>query len=350
MSKPWTLVTGASGFVGSRLVRALVDRGERVRAFVRPGSSLRHLEGYAPDQVSLAFGDIMIEHTVYRALAGCERMYHVASNYKMWDTKPERILRPAIEGTRASLRAAQRRGLAKVVVTSSVAALGSEAEPTEMDEEHAFNIEDAETYIRSKKEAYDITREMASELPLVAVMPTGIVGPGDWKPTPTGAGIIKYLTFPGIMRFPVTAGGLNLVDVDDVVSGHILAMEKGTPGESYILGGENVTLTQMFTYLSDVTGLPRPGKPQRLGLVKLMGRAMEVGARFSAGDPPLTYRMARDYACSYIWVTSKKAETELGYTHRSARESLFRSVRWYLEHGYLNASAARQIRLTVQGV
>ena len=106
----------------------------------------------------------------------------------------------------------------------------------------------------------------------------------------------------------------------------------------------------MFTYLSDVTGLPRPGKPQRLGLVKLMGRAMEVGARFSAGDPPLTYRMARDYACSYIWVTSKKAETELGYTHRSARESLFRSVRWYLEHGYLNASAARQIRLTVQGV
>ncbi len=349
MSKPWTLVTGASGFVGSRLVRALVDRGERVRAFVRPGSSLRHLEGYTPDQVSLAFGDIMIEHTVYRALAGCDRMYHVASNFKMWDTKPDRILRPAIDGTRATLRAARHRGLEKIVVTSSVAALGAEPEPLEMDEEHPFNLADAETYIRSKKEAYDVTLEMASELPLVVVLPTGIVGPGDWKPTPTGAGILKYLTFPTLMRFPVTSGGLNLVDVDDVVSGHILAMEKGTTGESYILGGENVTLGQMFSLLSDVTGLPRPGKPQPHGLVKLMGRAMELGARISASDPPLTYRLARDYACSYIWVTSKKAETELGYAHRSAREALARSVRWYLAHGYVRGDAAQQIRLTVQG-
>jgi len=152
------------------------------------------------------------------------------------------------------------------------------------------------------------------------------------------------------MRFPVTEGGLNLVDVDDVVLGHILAMESGSPGESYILGGENVTLSQMFTYLSDATGLPRPGKAQPHGLVKLMGRAMEMGARFSSGDPPLTYRMARDYACSYIWVTSEKAETQLGYTHRSARDALTRSVRWYLEHGYLRPDIAQQIRLTVQGV
>ncbi len=345
MSERWSLVTGASGFVGSRLVRALVARGVRVRAFVRPGSNLRFLSGYSPEQVSLAFGDITIEHTVYRALAGCDRLYHVASHFKMWDSKPERILGPALEGTVAVLKAARARQLAKVVVTSSVASLGVTREPSELDETATMSLRDPEVYIRAKKEALDATMAFASELPLVAVLPSGIVGPGDWKPTPTGAGLLEYLNFPRFLSFPTTVGGLNLVDVDDVAAGHILAMEKGVPGERYILGGENVTFQQMFQGLSDVSGLPSPAKPISSRFIPLVGRLMEVKARLFGGDPPITYRLARDYATSYIWVTSQKAERDLGYTHRPARQALERAVRWYLEHGYVKPTAASHVRL-----
>ena len=150
MGEMWTLVTGASGFVGGHLVRKLVERGERVKAFVRAGSNLKYLEDLPQDRFRLAYGDILVEHTVYRALASCNRMYHVASNFKMWDRDPDQILEPAIEGTRATLSAARKRGLEKVVVTSSVAALGVSVEPEPMDEEHEFNLADPETYILSK--------------------------------------------------------------------------------------------------------------------------------------------------------------------------------------------------------
>ena len=119
MGEPWTLVTGAAGFVGSRLVKLLIERGQRVKAFVRPGSNLKMLQGFPADRLWLAFGDITVEHTVYRALAGCDRLYHVASNYTLWDSRPERILDPAVKGTRATLTAAHKRELRKIVVTSS---------------------------------------------------------------------------------------------------------------------------------------------------------------------------------------------------------------------------------------
>lgn len=342
------LVTGASGFIGSRLVKRLVERGHNVRAFVRPGSNLRYLLGFADNQVSFAYGDITIAHTVYRALHGCSQMYHLASNYRMWDRRPERILIPALEGTRAVLNAARARNLEKVVITSSVGALGAERDSVEMDERHPFNLTDAEIYVQAKKHAHDAALSMAKDVPLVLVLPSGVVGPGDWKPTPTGEGIIKYLKFPTLVRFPVTRGGLNLVDVDDVAEGHIQAMESGRLGESYILSGENVTYAQMFTLLSDVTGLPRPGKPLPSALVKWTGRLMELSALLTATEPDLTYRLARDYATSYLWVTSKKAEKELGYTHRPARTALSRAVQWYLAHGYIKAGSTRPIRAVPQ--
>ena len=135
MSEDWVLVTGASGFVGSRLVKKLIERGEKVKAFVRPSSSLKQLSGYPAHRFKLAYGDITIGNTVYRALAGCDRMFHVASNFKMWDSKPERILKPAVEGTRHALQAAKQRGLNRVVVTSSCATLGATRSQEEMDEE-----------------------------------------------------------------------------------------------------------------------------------------------------------------------------------------------------------------------
>ncbi|MEZ4223455.1 MAG: NAD-dependent epimerase/dehydratase family protein [Polyangiaceae bacterium] len=342
----WILVTGASGFVGSRLVHALVERGEHVKAFVRAGSSLRQLQGLPADRCRIAVGDITVEHTVYRALADCDRLYHVASSFKMWDPHPEHILGPAVEGTRATLTAARKRGLEKIVVTSSVAALGTTSSSDSMDESHEFNLADPETYILSKYEALRVTEEMVDEgLPIVSVLPAGIFGPGDWKPTPSGQSILTYLKLGARMRPPVTEGGLNIVDVDDVVQGHMLAMDKGRVGERYILGGENVSFRQMFEALSEITGLAPPGSTMSGGSAQLMGRLMEWGARLRGGEPSLTHRLARDFANGYAWVTSEKAESELGYTHRPARETLTRSVRWFLEHGYVDAPSAHRVSL-----
>jgi dihydroflavonol-4-reductase len=346
MSESWTLVTGASGFVGSRLVRALVERGEHVKAFVRAGSSLRQIADLPPDRCKLAYGDITVEHTVFRALAGCNRLYHVASNFKMWDPEPDEILRPAIEGTRATLEAARRRGIEKIVVTSSVAAMGSTAGKEEMDESHAFNLQDPETYVLSKYEAERVALEAADEgQPIVVVRPSAIYGPGDWKPTPTGESLVTYLKMPPSFSIPVTEGGISVVDVDDVVEGHIAAMEKGRLGETYVLGGENVTYEELFEMLADITGLALPGRVIGPGLVGLIGSLMELKASLFGGDPQLTRRLARDYANSYVWVTSEKAEKELGYQHRPARQTLARAVRWYLEHGYVPERAARRVRL-----
>ncbi len=346
MSKDWVLVTGASGFVGSRLVHALVDRGQKVKAFVRAGSSLKQLMGLPKERFKLAYGDVRVEHTVYRALGDVSRMYHVASSFQMWDPKPERILEPAIEGTRAVLRAAQKRDLEKVVVTSSVAALGTTTRDAPMDESHEFNLADPETYILSKHEALRATQELVEDgVQALSVLPTGIVGPGDWKPTPTGESILGYLRNASRFRIPVTVGGLNLVDVDDVVEGHIRAMEAGTIGESYILGGDNLTFRQLFETLSELTGLAPPGRTTSRGMAELAGRFLELRARLRGGEPPLTYRLARDYANAYAWVTSAKAESELGYSHRPARAALARSLRWYLERGYVPGKSARHIRL-----
>ena len=215
-----------------------------------------------------------------------------------------------------------------------------------MDEEHEFNLQDPETYILSKYEAERVALEAADAgLPIVVVLPSGIFGPGDWKPTPSGQGIVTYLKMLPSLSVPVTAGGISIVDVDDVVEGHILAMEKGRIGERYILGGENVTFREMFDTLCDLTGLATPGKDVSRGMAELAGRLMELWARLRGGEPTLTFRLARDYAFAYAWVTSEKAEQELGYAHRPARQALSRSVRWFLEHGYVPDNAARRVRL-----
>jgi dihydroflavonol-4-reductase len=153
---------------------------------------------------------------------------------------------------------------------------------------------------------------------------------------------------PPSIHLPVTEGGISVVDVEDVANGHILAMDKGRIGERYILGGENVTFRQFFETLSELTALAPPGRDVSGGLVELAGRLMELKARFFGGDPELTHRLARDYASAYAWATSEKAETELGYTHRPARETLGRAVRWYLERGYVPERAAKRVRLELR--
>lgn len=344
----WTLVTGASGFVGSRLVRELIARGESVKGFVRAGSNLKALEGLPRERFQLAFGDIQVEHTVYRALANCDKLYHVAANFTLWDKRPERIIAPAVEGTRAVLTAARKRRVKKVVVTSSTAALGVVASREPMDESHEFNLRDPEAYVRAKYEAEQVAKELAKDVPVVIVLPSAMVGPGDWKPTPTGDLIVRYLKLPPNLRMPVMEGGLNFVDVDDAVRGHIAAMERGRIGERYILAGDNLSFAELFDTLSDLTGLAPSGAVHGAALLSLVGQLFELKARLFGGEPLVTRRMARDYAGHFIFVSSAKAERELGYTHRPAREGLARAIQWFLEKGYVPDHAARRVRLELR--
>jgi len=344
MAEPWVLVTGASGFIGSRLVKLLVERGERVKAFVRPGSRLDHLQDYPADRVWVVFGDITVEHTVYRALAGCDRMYHVASVFRVGELRPDTVLVPAVEGTRATLAAALKRKLRKVVVTGSVAALGMSSHPEPMDEEHEFNQSDPEAYIQSKYEAREVALEMVDAgVRAVIVQPTAVAGPGDWKPTPTGQSILQCLAAPRLV--PRVEGGVSVVDVDDVAQGHVLAMERGKVGQCYNLGGENVTYEQFCMLLAEMVGSSALGPRLSPELLRGIGWLLETKARWLGGEALLTYKVARDMAGHYQWVNTEKAERELGYRHRPAAESLKRSVRWYQEHGYLRPRTAWRVRV-----
>ena len=345
----FTLVTGATGFLGSQLVRTLIERGESVKAFVRPGSNLSALTGYPVDRFKIAVGDIRIEQGVYAALAGCTRMYHVAANFKMWDPDPSRIISPAVEGMQATLRAARARKLSKVVVTSSAGVLGTTAGEELMDETREFNLGDPEAYFAAKVAADKVADEFVADgLPVVMALPATIAGPGDWKPTPNGQLVVEYLRTPPTRHFPVSGGGINVVDVEDVAMGHVLAMEHGVVGERYVLGGDNLTFSKLFETLADLTGLAEPSAPKSKGVMKLAGKLFELNARLRGGEPRITSRMANDYVDTFSYVTSKKAEDALGYRHRSAREALGRSVRWFLANGYVPESAAARVRMELR--
>jgi dihydroflavonol-4-reductase len=351
MKNPWILVTGATGFIGNALVRRLLARGEHVKGFVRAGADLRPLEGLPADRFQLAFGDITVEHTVFRALASCSQLFHVAGAYDYRTKSKKHVLDSGALGTRETLGAARRRGIENIVVTSSCAVLGTTSTPEPMDETHPFNLKDPEPYIQAKVEADAAVEELvAAGMPIVRVMPSGVFGPGDWKPTPNGLGILEYMKFSPSLSVPVSEGGISVVDVDDVVEGHIRAMEVGEVGESYILGGENLTYSDFFRILADLTGLAEPGDPKGPLTIALFARLMELRAALTGKPPTLTSRLARDFAHSYVWVTSEKAERALGYQHRPARETLARSVRFFIEKGYVPGPIADQVRLELRPV
>jgi dihydroflavonol-4-reductase len=352
MKTPWVLVTGATGFIGGALVKKLVARGEHVKAFVRAGANLKGLEGLPADRFQLAVGDVTVEHTVFRALASCNQLFHVAGAFAYGARHGERMVHEAELGVRAALGAARRRGIENIVVTSSAAALGTTRDPEEpMDETHRYNLANPDPYIRAKFRAAEVVQELVeSGLPIVTVLPSAVFGPGDVKPTPNGASLVNYLTLPPSLPVWVSEGGISVVDVDDVVNGHIRAMEVGEVGARYILGGENVTYSQFFETLADITGLAEPSEPKGRLSIWLLAALFEFGARSSGKAPILTRKLVRDYAHSYVWVSSKKAENELDYKHRPARETLGRAVRWLLESGLVPKAAAERVRLELRPV
>ncbi len=351
MKNPWILVTGATGLIGGTLVRKLVERGEKVKAFVRAGADLRGLEGLPPEQCQLAFGDVTVEHTVYRALAGCSQIYHLASAFQYAPKHPKQVIEAAVLGTREVLGAVRRRSIENIVVTSSAAVLGTISTPETMDETHEFNLVDPEPYVQAKLEADRVVQEfVAGGMPIVSVLPTAVFGPNDFKPTPNGQSLIEYLKLSPGFSMPVTAGGISVVDVEDVVMGHIRAMEVGDVGERYILGGDNVSFTEFFQMLADITGLAEPSDPKGPLTIQLIAWALETYAKLTGTPPALTSRLARDYAHAYVWVTSEKAERDLDYTHRPARETLARAVRWLLEHRCVPPPIADRVRLELRPV
>jgi dihydroflavonol-4-reductase len=349
MPLPQVLVTGGTGFVGSRLTQELVRRGQRVKVLARPGSSRRALGGIDPSRLEIVEGDVTIGHTVYRALSGCHALFHVAAEFKIWDRRPAKILDAAIVGTRETLLAAKKRGVEKIVVTSSTAAVGATRDPVEMDETFAFNRQDSAPYIAAKQRAERVALEMADQgLPVVVVNPATIVGPGDYKPTPSADLLLTFLRWRMPFGFPFTPGGFSVVDVDDVVTGHILAMERGKVGDRYILGGTNTTVEDLFVMLAEITGLRGPGFECPPGLVVLGGALSEIYGHFSQRTPQLTYKFARDYIGSYVWVSSRKAETELGYTHRPLRTTIARAVRFFLENRMVPDERAKKLRFDLR--
>ena len=327
-----TLVTGASGFVGSAVARALVAAGEPVRALVRH-RSVRALPTDLP--LEAVVGDLDEPASLARAVKGCSAVFHVAADYRLWVPKPAAMYRTNVEGTRALLRAAAEAGVRRIVYTSSVATLGLSKDGGPADESTPATLGDMiGHYKRSKYLAEQAVREMVAQdgLPAVIVNPSAPIGPRDSRPTPTGRMVLEAAR--GRMPAYVDTG-LNVVHVDDVAAGHLLAFERGQIGERYILGGHNMALGEILALIARLVGR-RPPRI-RLPAAALLPVALvaEAAARLRrAGEPLVTtdsVRMAR----KRMYFSSAKAERTLGYRARPAEAALGDAIAWYRARGDL---------------
>ena len=319
------LVTGASGFVGSAVARLLSTRGFDVRVLVRSASPRTNLEGFAH---TVAEGDMREPADMRAALKGARYLFHVAADYRLWAKDPEEIVRNNLNGTRTVMEAARDARVERIVYTSSVATLrpGTAAAPS--DETARLRPDEAiGAYKRSKVVAERLVEEMVAEgLPAVIVNPSTPIGPRDIKPTPTGRIIVEAASG----RMPAFVDtGLNLVHVDDVAEGHLLAFEKGRIGSSYILGGENVSLKEMLHVIAGLAGR----KPPRVQLPQAplypLAHAAEAIARWTGKEPFLTVD-ALKMSTHHMFFTSSRAQAELGYHARPYAEGLADALDWFL--------------------
>ncbi len=330
-----TLVTGATGFVGSHVARQLLAAGHSVRALVRPTSNLKSLDGLP---VERAEGDLRDVISLDRAMRGVRWVFHVAADYRLWASDPTELYRSNVEGTRRLFEVAAQNGVERVVYTSTVAtvAVPSHGKGLPNEETHATLDQMIGHYKRSKFLAeLEAIKAAAQGIPVVIVNPTAPVGPGDWKPTPTGKIIVDFLN--GKMPAYVDTG-LNLVAVEDVAAGHLLAAQKGRIGERYILGARNMTLREILEALAKITGrsAPRVRLPHAVALAAAY--ADELFARLAGREPRIPVegvKMSRHR----MFVASDKAEKELGYHPGSVEAALERAVRWYEAQGYVGGSA-----------
>ncbi len=323
-------LTGATGFIGGHVARAYAAAGAELRLLTRSTSKLAGLEGLAAETV---MGDLREPEALRTALSGCEVLVHVAADYRLWVPDPNEMYAANVEGTRALLRLAREQGVAKVVYTSSVATMGFRQDGTIVDEATPVSVEAMiGHYKRSKflaeQEAVSAAR---SGQHVMILNPTTPIGPGDAKPTPTGRILVDFLN----RNFPAYVDtGLNLVDVEEVARMHVAALDRGRPGERYILGGENLTLKQILDRLSAITGLPSPTVKVPHAVAMAFAFFDEtVTGKLRGKEPRATVEAVR-MGRKKMFASSAKAERELGFQLLPVYSALRSAVEWFLEHGY----------------
>ena len=325
-------LTGGTGFVGAAVARALLRDGWQVRALRRANSDRRNLAGLEVEAVE---GDLGDAHFLERAAAGCAAVFHVAADYRLGARNPQELYQTNVEGTRNILLAARSAGVERVVYTSSVATIGIPADGAPGDEATPVALSDMiGHYKRSKFLAEGVAREFArSGTPVVIVNPSTPVGPGDVKPTPTGRMVLDAAA--GRMPAYVDTG-LNIVHVDDVAAGHILALQRGRCGECYILGGENLSLQAILAEISQIVGRKPPGIRLPAAALLPVAYIAEAMARLTGGDTRVTVEGVR-LARKRMYFSSEKAARELGYHSRPATAAFMDAVAWLQEQGLLPA-------------
>lgn len=327
-----TLVTGATGFVGSHVARKLLARGEKVRVLVRRNSSRKNLEHC---EVEVVYGDLSDSASLEKALRGCRYLYHVAADYRLWTPDPMILYRTNVQGTRNILEAAGRAGVERIVYTSTVGALGISANGHFANEETPVSLADMiGHYKRSKFLAEHEVLAMATQgLPVVIVNPSTPVGPGDVKPTPTGQLIVDFAN--GRMPAYVETG-LNLIDVEDVAQGHLLAMEKGVVGERYILGCRNLSFKEILDILAAITKRPSPVWRMPRG-VALGLAAISTGMSVFTQQPPRIPWEGVRMSGKKMFFDSSRAVRDLGLPQSSIEEALGKAVYWFQENDYIRS-------------
>jgi dihydroflavonol-4-reductase len=326
-------VTGATGFVGSHVARALAAGGAELRLLVRPTSRTGNIESLAFERVT---GDLADAVALRRAMSGCELVFHVAADYRLWTRVPEVMYRANVEGTRAILSAAQEAGVRRVVYTSSVATMGFTGNGHPADEQSPVALGDMiGHYKRSKFLAEQVVLEAArAGQNVVMVNPTAPVGEQDIKPTPTGRIVLDFLN----RKFPAYVDtGLNLVDVAEVARGHLAAAERARPGERYILGGENLTLKQILDKLAALTGLPAPTVRLPYAIALMSGALDTLFTGVLLGHEPRVTLDAVRMGRKKMFASSAKAERELGWKIVPVEGALGRAAEWFRNHGYVTA-------------
>ena len=323
------LVTGATGFIGGNLARALWSRGYEVRALVRPGSNTLTIDDTNIEPVR---GDILDPESVHRAVQGCQVVFHCAAAYTFWARDPRSIYQTNIDGTAVVLEAARQAGVSRVVYTSTVSTIGLPpqglgTEDVEIGPRHLVG-----NYKKSKFAAEQLALKLAAEgLPVVVVNPTAPVGPWDIKPTPTGKMVLDFLRG----RIPAYLNtGMNLVDVEDIAAGHILAMENGRPGQRYLLGNRNATLKEIFAMLQGLTGRRAPRWRAPFWLAIGAGYVDQlVEGRLLRREPRIPLEGLK-VSTTPMYVSCQKAITELGLPQSPVEAALERAVRWFTDYGY----------------
>jgi len=328
-----TLITGASGFVGSAVLRQLVAAGHRVRALVRPNSDRRNLIDLPAEIVT---GDLTDRRSLDRALAGCSSLFHVAAMYRLWTSHPEEIYRTNVTGTRDIMLAAANAGITRIVYTSSVATLGLAPDGNPADENTPASLKDmVGHYKRSKFLAEAEVKRLAKEegLPVVIVNPSTPVGPRDIKPTPTG----RLILDAALGRTPAYVDtGLNIVHVDDVAVGHLLAFERGKTGDRYILGAQNMTLKEILTELAMLTGRRPPKLRLPHNLVLPFAYASEAWSHLTHGGEPRVTVTGVRLAMKRMFFSTDKARRLLGFNPQPIEKALRDAVDWFKDNGYIH--------------